>query len=145
MKNFNSFTKELVKTKSELNSLETILDELCDFLSSVVNEGDLAQYNPFTKGYNEEVESWSVGEDSISVLLTHYDSYGDYNTHTRVDIPAKIIDLFLNDDRRASEYLITKEVLKLCEINNKMVGDLDLVRLKNSAKELGYSLVREVL
>ncbi len=119
MKDFNSFTKELVETKNKLDNMKATLNELCDFLSSVtqlcINGEDLSPYNPFSKGYNETVASWGVGVNSITVYLSYHDSYEDYETHTRMEISSEIVDLFLSENKAASEYLITEKVFEIVQ------------------------------
>lgn len=146
MKDFNSFTKELVETKNKLGSMETTLNQLCDFLSNVtylcIEGEDLSYDNPFSKGYNETVDSWDVGDNSITVVLSYHDYYEDYKTHSRMEIPSEIVDLFLSEDKAVSEDIITKDVLRLCKDNKDRKECLYLEEVKASAKELGYVLVR---
>ena len=142
MKDFKSFTQELKAVEEEVAYLKGTLNQLCDFLSNVTLEAidgvDLEEYNPFSKCYRETLSCYTVNDKSVSVYLDYHDSFDDFESNTTVEIPYRLVDLYLSGNLDAVE----KEVITLSRTVKARRDKIELQRVKSLAESLGYNLVK---
>ena len=142
MKDFKSFTEELKAVEERVAELKDTLNQLCNFLSNVTLEDidgvDLGEYNPFSKCSRETLRCYTVNDKSVSVYLDYHDSYDDFESNTTVEIPYRLVDLYLSGNLEAVE----KEVITLSRTVKTRRDKTELQRLKLLAESAGYNLVK---